>query len=56
MASKILYTVFGFVFGVFTFWFFWKGAVVEDWQEFVRVSFGVLSYIGILNLIVCIWH
>ncbi len=55
MVSKILYTVFGFAFGVFTCWFFWKGAVVNDWQEFARASFGILAYIGIVNLIVQIW-
>ena len=52
---KILFSIIGFALAVFSFWFVSQGFVVTDWQEYARACFGILAYLGIVNLIAQLW-
>ena len=52
---RIFFTLVGFLFGLYLLWSIWRGAVVTDWQEYARACFGILAYLGIVNLIAQLW-
>lgn len=52
---RVLMTFVGMGIAGFSLWYLWKGADVNDWQEFARASFGVLAFIGLADLTIQIW-
>lgn len=55
-ALKIIFTISGFAFAVYSLWYLSRGYVVVDWQEYARSCFGVLTFLGIMNLVVQVWR
>ena len=55
-ALKIVFTIMGFAFAVYSLWYLSHGYTVVDWQEYARSCFGVLTFLGIMNLVVQVWR